>query len=157
MRLNSLDELFEFLSYEKLKISDLDIRVAASDSGTECSIGADATKSSLHENTATVQDKKTKGSIVNLHGSPSIDIEEGVEDIIYVKDFESIPNSCHVGKLQLLDRELYAGMCTEGDESKIDLLIEYVKDSETVTFKKSFKLAKVTENQEEKIILNIKE
>jgi len=157
MKLDSLDQLVEFLSYKNLKISDLDIQVSTEES-IPSSVNESVNKDSVSvENMSYPSHNGGTGVITNLNGNPSISIEEGQDNIIYVKNFESIPNSCHMGKINLLERELYAGICTENEASKINLSVQYQRDGQTITVERAFKLEKVEENQEEKIVLNISE
>lgn len=159
MKLNSLDELFEFLSYKGLKISDLEFSVGGRDTSPTVTeeYKSETTCSSSDNDTAVAPTNVFEGKLLTFNGNPSIPIQESDEDIIYVQDFETVPNSCHMGKINLLNRELYGGICTEGDNSKIDLLIEYNHHGNTITVRKDFKLKKVSENQQEKVLLNITE
>lgn len=102
---------------------------------------------------AEVSAEEDIGYITNLHDSPPIKITKGDKNIIFVKEFEYIPDACHMGKIEILNRNLISGICSFNDQSTIKLNIKY-KDS---YINEEFILQKVSEDQEEKIILNSKE
>ena len=103
---------------------------------------AEATEAPLEEEFA---------EIINLNENPRIAIEEGTENVIYVKNYEFIDNSCYMGKISLLDREnVIMGICTENEESKVKLSLKF----HDVIIDETFTLKTISENQEEKIILN---
>lgn len=155
MKLDSLDQLVEFLNYKGLKISDLSFSVNTDSSINESQSIPTKTDNSSIEKPKKLWEQPTKARITSLQGSPQVTIRESDTDVIYVKDFESIPNSCHMGKINMLDRELYAGICTEGDDSKISLSVSYYKGETLVETTRQFKMVKIQENQEEEILLNI--
>lgn len=152
MKLDSLDQLVEFLNYKGLRISDLDFTVDRSSSTIE---ETKTNKSRECRISESVVAPATKAKITSLQGSPNVMLRESDKDVIYVKDFEAIPNSCHMGKINMLGRELYAGICTEGDESKISLSVSYYSGDSLVETTRQFKVVKIQENQEEQILLNI--
>ncbi len=155
MKLDSLDQLVEFLNYKGLKVSDLTFSVNEDSSIKESQKITTESKISTDEPTQLREYSTNKARITSLQGSPEVTIRESDTDVIYVKDFESIPNSCHMGKINMLDRELYAGICTEGDDSKISLSVSYYKGETLVETIRQFKMVKIQENQEEEILLNI--
>lgn len=153
MKLDSLDQLVEFLNYKGLRISDLDFSIDKSTATRiEERTERPRTRSCVVSESAV---PVTKAKITNLQGNPDVMLKESDKDVIFVKDFESIPNSCHMGKINILDRELYAGICTEGDESKISLSVAYYSGDSLVETTRQFKIVKIQENQEEQILLNI--
>lgn len=151
MKLDSLDQLVEFLNYKGLRISDLDFSIDKNVPQVEETKDKTVSQCQISESSIPV----TKAKITSLQGSPAVMLRESDKDVIFVKDFESIPNSCHMGKINMLDRELYAGICTEGDESKISLSVSYYSGDSLVETTRQFKIVKIQENQEEQILLNI--
>lgn len=154
MKLDSLDQLVEFLNYKGLKISDLSFSVDNNSSKNNNPEPNNITTESV-KSTEQLWEQPTKARITSLQGNPQVTIKESDADKIYVKDFESIPNSCHMGKINILDRELYAGICTEGDSSKITLSVSYYKGENLIETTRQFEMVKIQENQEEEILLNI--
>lgn len=149
MKVDSLDQLVEFLNYKGLKVSDLNFSINTTEEPLE------VVKESPAVETPPKIKELPKARITSLQGNPQISLIENNEDIIFVKDFEAIPNSCHMGKIRMLDRELYAGICTEGDDSKIALTVSYYEGDSMITTTRQFKMIKIQENQEEQILLNI--
>lgn len=63
-------------------------------------------------------------TIKTFSDKPSIKYTMGDEDKIVVEDFEKIDDSCMMGKLKFMGREVYAGICTEDGVSKISLNVD---------------------------------
>jgi len=63
-------------------------------------------------------------TIKTFSDKPTIKYTMGDEDKIIVEDFEKIDDSCMMGKLKFMGREIYAGICTENGVSKISLNVD---------------------------------
>lgn len=65
--------------------------------------------------------------ILTFYDSPEIKTGYGDKNIIYVEDFTTLDNACHMGEVKILGRSVYAAICSEGESSKISLEIETPK------------------------------
>lgn len=159
MKFTSLDDLVAYLHHENKKISDLEFSCKsdddkAADKKTEKKLDEDLVPENMPYDA-----KNTIGSITSLHGSPNIVVEKSDgPNVLFVKDFTSIPNSCHMGKIELLGREIYAGICTEGKQSKIELTVETTDNyGNKKIITDTFTLQQTGPNTSEKIMLNNRE
>jgi len=157
MKFTSLDDLVEYLKHENIKISDLEFSTPNHTEKSDTK-GSEKNKDKK-EDTVKESIESIRGArIKSFYGDPEIPLVESNENILYVNEFTSIPNSCHMGKINILDREVYAGICSESDDSKIDLVVEYEDASgEAKIIRETFKLKTTPHNTSEKILLNIQE
>lgn len=164
MKFSNFDELIKYLKDEDLYISDLEFTKSEQKKGKpkEGSEGSDSQKNRENNKEERGVKESTigeyKAKIKSFSDNPEIPLELSNENIIYVNEFTSIPNSCHMGKIRLLNREVYAGICNEDDNSKLDLMLEYQdSDGNFKTIKEEFTLKKANHNTGEKIVLNTQE
>lgn len=113
---DDLDGLMEFLNYNNLKISDLQITL----------------NKSLHENHSKCKNDVApekdfcKISIKSLSDSPVVTAEFSDENVIFVESCDSIKNSCSTAKVKLFDSEIYCNVCNmDGiNHINLDVLLE---------------------------------
>lgn len=157
MKFTSLDDLVEYLKHEDIKISDLEFKKAGSKDSSKKDDKEESKESNdkkeVKENYSS--DPTMVAKIRSFSGDPEIPLEESDQNILYVSEFSSIPNSCHMGQISLLEREVYAGICTEEEDSKLDLVIEYVdSNGQLQTISDTFLLRETPHNTSEKLLLN---
>lgn len=158
MKLGSFDELINFLKENDLRLSQLEFEISEPSDVKACPI--------VKESDTNCQKASFifEGSVVSFHDCPTVAVVESDVNEIYVTSYESIPNACHMGKVEFSGRTLYAGICSQttsedslNETSHIELAVKYEKDGVTQHIRRPFKLVKIAENQEEKILINIHE
>lgn len=116
----------------------------AEDTETEESEEKEEVKESVEQNANRVM-------IKSFSDSPILEYATGEDNIIIVEDFERIDNSCMMGKLSFMGREIYGGICTEDNVSRIHLKVylEDVQEDRTL----NFSIQKATKSSPEGIVL----
>lgn len=98
-----------------------------------------------------VEQAANKVMIKSFSDNPILEYATGEDNIIIVEDFERIEDSCMMGKLSFMGREIYGGICTENNVSKIHLKV-YLEDLREER-NLQFLIQKATESSPEGIVL----
>jgi len=96
-------------------------------------------------------EQKNNITIKTFSDKPTIKYNMGDANKIVVEDFEKIDDSCMMGKLKFMGREVYAGICTEDGVSKISLNVEIENSGKDEL--KEFIVRKARNSSSEGIIL----
>jgi hypothetical protein len=138
MIFETFDEFFEYIKTNNLSISDFDMSYIKEVKETPPDSETTTVEESAEKDETAVSSTPAHSStakILNISESPDVPVEYGDENILYVKEFNEIPNACHMGEIELFGRKLYAGICNENDKNVLTgMMLEINENEDTSVF-----------------------
>lgn len=117
MRFSTLDELLEYVKgLDADAISEYDIRFTRN-------------SETIVESNAPL---KSTIKIMSLSDGPEVEVSMDatlVENVLYVDEYNSIPNACSTGKVKFMGREIYTNICEDDSGSVIYLNLSLNENS----------------------------